>query len=620
MYNVLMHSVLIVGNVTKDVYLRLDNRLNHFEKDQNDVDWLDIAFNNSKHNFYSRVPIYGGASISLEVLSRFGIKAEISGAPATFTEGQFIAKETKTSYRYILCKDEHISYLTPSEVPTTTWQPAETIPDWIYIDNSARLTPQLVEQILTYVNLSGYRSKIAFFISKHTNEHASHIRSLIEAASLIITDTNVDIKKTPVVKITPKYIIFKDERVAWNIDQKKDIMTKLTANQTIAASMLGALILNRKPASALLIARANVAHSRLSNSRNLETLDRMIIDDYYRIEKTNNQKEAYMTELEMNAKALMTPGRGILAADESGGSIHKKFEGMGIPDDEQHRRDYRNLFFTTPELEKYVSGVILFDETARQTADNGKNFIEFLKDRGVISGIKVDQGLVNFENSDEKYTQGLEGLPERLAEYYQMGARFAKWRAAFELTDHSPSDMAIQKNCEILAQYALDCQNAGIVPIVEPELVYDGDYTIEQNIETTTKILKTLFVELAKKNIALEGCILKCNMVLAGKKQAIQSTPEEVGRATAQVLRECVPDNLAGVVFLSGGQSVTQATENLQAITNEGPFPWGPTFSYARALQDPALQAWQGDNNNADAAREGFKARLIANCEALRKH
>ena len=172
---------------------------------------------------------------------------------------------------------------------------------------------------------------------------------------------------------------------------------------------------------------------------------------------------------------------------------------MNIPDDEQHRRDYRNIFFTTPDLEKYVNGVILFDETARQKADDGKDFVTSSPDKGIIAGIKVDQGLVNFEDSDEKYTQGLEGLPERLAEYYHMGARFAKWRAAFEVTDHSPSDMAIRKNAEILAQYALDCQNANIVPIVEPELVYDGDYTIQQNIEYTSKILDKLFEELSKE-------------------------------------------------------------------------------------------------------------------------
>ena len=326
-----------------------------------------------------------------------------------------------------------------------------------------------------------------------------------------------------------------------------------------------------------------------------------------------------MNEVETNAKKLVATGKGILAADESGGSIHRKFETMNIPDDEQHRRDYRNIFFTTPELEKYVNGVILFDETARQQSDDGRDFVTYLSSKGIIPGIKVDQGLEAFEGSDEKWTKGLDGLPTRLTEYYQMGARFAKWRAAFEITDHSPSDMAIRKNTEILAEYALDCQNAGIVPIVEPEVVYDGDYPIEKNIECTSKILDALFEELKNKDVNLRGCILKVNMVLAGKRYHTQSTPAEVGKATADVLKTHVPAELAGVVFLSGGQSVTQATENLQEITNNGPFPWPVTFSYARALQDPALNAWKGDNANADAARAGFHERLVANCEALIK-
>ena len=367
------------------------------------------------------------------------------------------------------------------------------------------------------------------------------------------------------------------------------------------------------------LAKANVEGARLSGTMNIDTLEAEITDDYYKIQ--GKGKESKMLELEANAKKLMTLGKGILAADESGGSIHKKFESMNIPDDEQHRRDYRNIFFTTPDLEKYVNGVILFDETARQFADDGTNFIDFLGRKGIMAGIKVDQGLVNFENSPEKYTQGLEGLPERLKEYYDMGARFAKWRAAFEMNQElKPSQMAIEKNAEILAQYALDCQNAGIVPIVEPELVYDGYYTIEQNIEYTGKILDALFAAMRNKGVNNAGAILKVNMVLAGKKYEIQSTPAEVGKATADVLRDHVPSDLAGVVFLSGGQTVEQATENLQEVTNNGPFPWPVTFSYARALQDPALKAWQGNNDNADAAREGFKARLIANCNALKKN
>ena len=611
-----MKKVLIIGNVTKDVYLRMDNRSNNFETDQNGVKWLDFGFNNSRHDYFSRISIYGGASISLEVLSRFGLNASISGTPATFLDGQFIAKDVHTTYRYILCQDDNICQLGPSEPSYTNWEIPSDNPDWIYLDNSAVISPKLATSICDFLNLSR-STKLAFFISKETNPNASHIAELLERADIIISNKTLDKKRDNHVLISGNHIEYMGRRVFWTLDDKKDLMTRFTSNLTIAASVLGALILGKEPGEALLLARANAQNSKLSSTSNLSTLEREIADDYYRVE-TANKKEKNMIEIEETAKKLMAPGKGILAADESGGSIHKKFESMNIPDDEQHRRDYRNIFFTTPDLEKYVSGVILFDETARQIADDGKTFIDYLKNRGVISGIKVDQGLVNFENSDEKYTQGLDGLPERLKEYYEMGARFAKWRAAFEVTDHSPSMMAIQKNCEILADYARDCQAVNIVPIVEPELVYDGDYTIEQNIEYTGKILDCLFDELAKKHINLAGCLLKVNMVLAGKKQAKQSTPAEVGRATAQVLRQHVPRELAGIVFLSGGQSVTQATENLQEVTNNGPFPWTVTFSYARALQDPALKAWQGNNDNADAARSAFRERLIANADALK--
>ena len=323
--------------------------------------------------------------------------------------------------------------------------------------------------------------------------------------------------------------------------------------------------------------------------------------------------------LRQMAKQLVAYGKGILAADESGGSIHKKFESMNIPDDYEHRRDYRNLFFTTPDLEKYVNGVILFDETARQFADDGRDFVKFLTSKGIIPGIKVDKGLANMPGSQEKYTLGLAGLPERLEEYYDMGLRFAKWRAAFEITPTTPTKNTVYKNVEILASYAKMCQDAYIVPIVEPEVVFDGDYPVEHSAAITGIILKELFDELKRQEVDLSATILKVNMVLAGKQYKTQSTPKEVAAWTAKVLRKFVPKELAGVVFLSGGQTPEQATENLQEITNLGPYPWPVTFSYARALQGPALEAWAGNNNNYPKAKQAFLERLQANCAALQK-
>ena len=616
-----MGNILIVGSITKDIYLRLDNRKNNFETDQNGVKWLDLAFDGTTHQYYSRAPIYGGASISLEVLIRFGHKAKIAGTSASFVDGQFITDESNTIYRYILCQDNDVSYISPNNRRNSTWEVPESDPDWIYIDRSATISPDVATEILNYLSLAP-KVKLAMFVSKHTNQNAPYIEALIKRADLIVADAVLRHPRSNIAFITKKYIEYMNQRVNWSMKNKSDFITQLSAHQNIGASIVGAIALDRNVDDTLLLARGNVMDSTLGNTINLATLENKLMDDYYFLEKHNSanyQTKDLQKEVEENAKKLVSEGKGILAADESGGSIHKKFESMNIPDDEQHRRDYRNIFFTTPDLEKYVNGVILFDETARQTADDGRNFVEFLSSRGIIPGIKVDQGLVDLGTQGEKYTQGLEGLPQRLEEYYNMGARFAKWRAAFELTPNTPSGSAIWKNCQILANYAVACQKAGIVPIVEPELVYDGDYPIDKCATTTYKILKQLFTELELHKVNLKGCILKVNMVLEGKKRERQSTPEEVGKNTADVLRAAVPKDLAGVVFLSGGQSVEQATANLQAVTNNGPFPWPVTFSFARALQDPALQAWKGDNANCDAAREAFKERLIANCEALKK-
>ena len=607
--------MLIVGNVTKDVYLRLDGRRNKFEMDGDGVAWLDLAFNGASHYFYARHAVFGGAAVSLEVLSRFGLGARIAGSEMGFYDGQLADTGVSEIYRYVLCRDDDIVYFSPSERRATKWQAPEESIDWIYVDRSVEISRELTEEILKYLD-SATRVKLALFVGKRTNK--MHMHKLKERADLIFTEVEgEECVADKCICISKDVIRFGGKQIDWSL-RRQDLMTHLTTNSIIAASILGAVAKGKSVDETLLLARANVENANLDGALDLKRLEEMIVGEDYRV-KNEIKKENKMTEIQENTRKLMAKGKGILAADESGGSIKKKFESMGIEDTEQNRRDYRNIFFTTPDLEKYASGVILFDETARQLADNGENFVKFLSERGVIPGIKVDQGLENFEGSDEKWTKGLDGLPERLAEYYRMGARFAKWRAAFEISEGTPSEMAIAKNAGILAEYAKDCQEARIVPIVEPEVIYDSYCTIGQNAEITGRILDKLFMELAVHDVDLAACILKVNMVLAGKQYETQSTPEEVGRETAKVLREHVPEGLAGVVFLSGGQATEQATENLHAVINEGPFPWPVTFSFARALQDPALYAWRGDNANADAAREAFRERLVANAEALTK-
>lgn len=607
-------SILIVGNVLKDVYLNLDERQNKFEIDENGTPWMDVAFNGESHPFFSRTSVFGGATVTLEVLKKLGIDASISGAD----------EKKADTYRYILSYEDKISYIAPSERPETKFiAPTEPV-DWIFVDRSTEISHELVEKIKNHLGLT--HAKLAVFVNTKRIENVNYLeatKELIRNATVVFADGELpDITSNGVFCTISEHEIRCGSIVRRYKVSKNDLMTHLTTYSIIAATIFGGMINKTSTKEALEMAALNVENSTIKESLPLAKLKAMI-----------EERKTTDGNLRLIAKTMVSPGRGILAADESGGSIHKKFEEAGIPDDEEHRRDYRNIFFTTRDLEKYVNGVILFDETARQKADDGRDFVSYLTSKGIVPGIKVDQGLESFSESEyanEKWTKGLEGLPERLAEYYEMGARFAKWRAAFEVTldgvgsDNvtvkTPSRFAIEKNCEILAQYARDCQTAGIVPIVEPEVVHDGYYTIETCAKITGEILDCLFEQLNRFGVNVEGCILKTNMVLAGKKYEVQSTPAEVGEWTAKVLKEHCPKELTGIVFLSGGQSVEQATENLQAITNNGPFPWPVTFSYARALQGPALDAWKGDNKNAEEARNAFSARLVANCKALTKN
>lgn len=601
-----MSNILIIGNILKDVYLRLDERLNNFEIDEAGTPWLDFGFDGSSHQFFRRISIYGGAAIALEVLNRFDLSARIAGSKMGFVGGEIVDNGQKPqSYRYMLCHGNKISYLVPNERTETKWANPDSAVDWIFVDRSAGITDELVGEIKKFLSMSS-RTRVAVYAAKDLTDAD---KKLLGLANLIFADADLpsDFKTdAPVCYISDTEISLNGHRQPWRIE-RTDLMTHLTVHSIIAASVFAALDKDASVKDALRYAKINAEGSSLSSTM-----------PFNKIKEIADTQKSEETDIRMIAATMVGAGKGILAADESGGNIHGKFEAMMIPDDVQHRRDYRNVLLSTPELERYVNAVILFDETTRQKADDGRDFVSFLTAHGVIPGVKVDEGLANFPDSEETYTKGLDGLKERLPKYYAAGLRFCKWRAAFEIDLGRPSKMAILKNCELLAQYAKLCQDNNLVPIVEPEVVYDGNYTIEQCADTTGKILDTLFDELAKAGVKLDATILKVNMVLAGKKYPMGSTPEEVGRATANVLKSHVPENLAGVVFLSGGQTVEQATANLQAVINNGPFPWPVTFSFSRALQTPALETWKGNNENTAAAQDAFKSRLIANCDALK--
>jgi fructose-bisphosphate aldolase class I len=318
------------------------------------------------------------------------------------------------------------------------------------------------------------------------------------------------------------------------------------------------------------------------------------------------------------ARRMVTPGKGILAADESTGSIAKRLESINTPSTEETRRDYREMLFTATEAMKTcISGVILFDETLRQKARNGTSIINIIKASGAIPGIKVDTGAKPLALSrGETITEGLDGLASRVAEYSKLGAQFAKWRAVIDIGDGIPSHNAIHANAHALARYAAICQAGGIVPIVEPEVLMDGGHDIDTCARVTEWVLKEQFQELYYAGVALEGMILKPNMVIPGKKSAKQASHEEVAEKTLKVLKRCVPGAVPGIAFLSGGQSSEDATAHLQYMNAADPLPWTLSFSYGRALQADALKAWGGKSENVAAAQRAFTHRAKMNALA----
>ncbi len=321
-----------------------------------------------------------------------------------------------------------------------------------------------------------------------------------------------------------------------------------------------------------------------------------------------------MSELENTAGDLVATGKGILAADESGGTIAKRFDAIGVASTEEHRRAYRELLFTAPGAAEHISAVILFDETIRQHSAEGEPFPQLLERLGMIPGIKVDLGAKALALAPgEKVTEGLDGLRERFAEYRRLGARFAKWRAVITIGDGVPTDYCLWTNAHALARYAALAQEAGLVPIVEPEVLMDGDHTIERSRSATSRVLHALFTELHDQRVALEGLLLKPNFILAGYDCPRQASVEEAALETVRCLRNRVPAAVPGIVFLSGGQSDEAATEHLSAISRLGPQPWETSFSYGRALQAPALKVWRGEHANVKAAQAAFVHRARMN-------
>lgn len=318
-----------------------------------------------------------------------------------------------------------------------------------------------------------------------------------------------------------------------------------------------------------------------------------------------------ISELRQVAQRMVAPGKGILAADESMKTVGKRFASIDLENNEDNRRAFREMLLTVPGESQYISGVILHDETIRQTTSSGKTFVEVLQDAGILPGIKVDLGLI--DSGSEKLTTGLDGLGDRLKEYVSLGAKFCKWRSVITIGEGMPTEENICQNAKDLAAYALVCQQHGLVPMVEPEVLLDGNHTQEQAEAASERILTALFEELKQAGVVLEGMILKTSMVLPGKDSGVKASPEQVAEATLRVFKKCLPSELAGEAFLSGGQGDVEATQNLNAINQDKSVSWPLTFSYARALQDAATKTWKGLPENLEAAQNVFLHRAKMN-------
>ena len=322
-----------------------------------------------------------------------------------------------------------------------------------------------------------------------------------------------------------------------------------------------------------------------------------------------------MTNINEIAKQMVADGKGILAADESSGTIKKRFDGINVDSSEENRMNYRRILLESKEaMENYISGVILFDETIRQSNSAGEKLVDIIKKSGTLPGIKVDMGAKSLAKmQDETVTEGLDGLRERLQEYSELGAKFAKWRAVISISEKNPSHLCIDANAHALARYAALCQESEIVPIVEPEVLMDGSHSIQKCYDVTKKTLLKVFDNLLLHNVDLKGICLKPNMIIGGSENSQRSTSKEIAQMTVDCFKECVPEEVPGIVFLSGGQSEIEATENLNEINKIENTPWKLSFSYGRALQSSALKAWQGKLENEDLCSKAFTHRAKMN-------
>lgn len=613
-----MSKILIIGNVLKDVYLKMDGHGNDFETDERGVHWLELGFNGEAHNFFRRTSVYGGAAVSLMTLNRLGVDASILNSKTEMKSGELMWSDEPTNYRYIFSYKGGITYFVPRERGATDWtmpSAAQGMPEWILVDRSAIISAKLVDELKNFLKFSP-RTKLAVHAEKKMTPDGER---LAEMADLLFREDEPPVHKEEkivdkieqdqpntqlVCHISPRKLALGEAEEVWDLD-RTDMMTHLTVYSTIVATILGVVAAGGTPADALLWARLNAEQATLDGALSAEKLQGLA-----------EAEKAKRKNLRLICRSLAGSNKGILAIDESKQKLLKRFTQFGIKNSAKLRRNFYTLLLTTPELKQYASGVILSDENAKQKMPNGETALEFLTNHGMIPGIKADLGLKPM-NDGENETLGEEGLTRRLRDYYDAGFRFAKWRAEFKIDTDRPSFFAIEKNAEKLANFAKSCQLVGLVPMIESEIVREGDFGIEKSAEVTARVLGAVFEKLEQQHIDLAGCLLKCSMVISGTGAEPQATANDIGVATAAILRHVAPRYLGGVLLLGGGQNPNEATKNLTAVMQNSPFPWPVSFAFSRALEEPVLATWRGEEVQAKAAQAALARHLAENVDAL---
>lgn len=612
-----MGKILIIGNVLKDIYLKLDSRQNDFETDANNIDWLNLGFNGAAHSFFSRTSVYGGAAVSLSVLYRLGLNVEILNSRTSFVDGDIVWADTPDNYRYIFCHRDEITYFVPSSRKVTDWTAPSGTPEWILVDRSALISPRLVDEIQNFLKFSP-ATKLAVHAEKYQTPAGQRLAKMADLLFLedeppihppveIVDKVALDHpSKQLVCHISPHKIVFSDAEESWSLS-RTDMMTHLTVYSTIVATVLGVISVGGSASDAVLWARLNAEQATIAGSLSAHRLQELAQAEK---DKRNN--------LQYVAKLIMAPKKGVLAMDESDQKLTARLVQSGISGSESQRKAYREMLVTTPVLEKYVSAIILNESNAKQKLKHRQTIAEYITNRGIIPGLKLDQGLADLVETGESYTVGIKGLTERIRAAYTNGFRFAKWRAVFKIGKNQPSFIAVERNAELLASFAKECQLAGIVPIIESDILWQGNYSIEECAAATDRVLGSIFLKLEQRHIDLSGCILKTNMISSGEDSDAPATSEAIGMATAAILRHAIPRHTAGVLFLSGGQPAKTATQNFTAICQNAPYSWPVSFAFGRALQDPAMTLWKGKSDNLRSAQAALKKYLDANTDAMR--